>query len=93
MDGFRRRALHNFRRAIGKEQVSIKEIADGYNKHILPSLRNVSPIPKRATEFERVGYVPTSMLDEYMEESFIQFFTRAPDDASVGGYLEWMSLE
>ena len=74
MDGFRRRALHNFRRAIDKEQVSIKEIADGYNKHILPSLRNVSPIPMRATEFERVGYVPTSMLDEYMEEIFIEFF-------------------
>ena len=74
MDGFRRRALHNFRRAIGKEPLSIKEIADGYNQHILPSLRDVSNVPMRSAEFERVGYVPISMLDEYMEEIFIQFF-------------------
>ena len=74
MDGFRRRALHNFRRTIDKAPISIKEIADAYNQHILPSTRNVSSIPMRAAEFERVGYVPTSMLDEYMEEIFIQFF-------------------
>ena len=74
MDGFRRRALHNFRRALDKASISIKEIADGYNQHILPALRNVSSIPMRAAEFERVGYVPTEMLDEYMEEILIQFF-------------------
>ena len=54
--------------------ISIKEIAYGYNQHILPSLRDVSSIPMRAAEFERVGYVPTSQLDEYMEEILIQFF-------------------
>jgi|Laugrefa1bdmlbdn_1035148.scaffolds.fasta_scaffold17958_1 hypothetical protein len=85
MDGFRRMALHNFRRAIGKEPISIKEIAECYNQHILPFLRDVSPMPMRAADFERVGYVPTSMLDEYMEEIFIQFFYKCARKCFGGG--------
>ncbi len=74
MDGFRRQALQNFRRVIDKSSISIKEIAYAYNQHILPLLRNASSMQMRASEFERVGYVPTEMLDEYMEEILIQFF-------------------